>query len=129
MCKENKSQIIFVLGTNVSGANDVVKLIKELVEERNLNIEAIKCRNAGVLDEIFKKNPIGVVLMNEMRQYGPVGEVMSLGSFSTSISTHVNKKCKKKEIPLLKIKDGFRNGGSADQRKKITHWLQQQFLS
>jgi len=128
--KRDKNKVIFILGSNLSGVNDVVNLTKEFIEKNNLKVEVMKCRNAGLLDEIFKKYPIkGVILMNEMRQYGPCGEGMFLRSFSTGISTYVNNESVKRKIALLEIKDDFRDGGSVDQQKDVTDWLQQQFLS
>ena len=129
MCKKNKGKIIFILGSNISGANDVIELIEEFSKERNLNVKAMKCRDAGKLDEILRKNPSGVILMNEMRQYGPCGEGMCLRSFSTGISTFVNNESVKRKIALLEIKDDFRGGGSDGQKNNINDWLQQQFPS
>ncbi|MDD2225461.1 MAG: hypothetical protein PHP97_04875 [Candidatus Shapirobacteria bacterium] len=128
--KRDKNKVIFVLGSNLSCANDVVNLIKEFIEKNNLKIEVIKCRNAGLLDEIFKKYPIkGVILMNEMRQYDPFnGSGMFLSTFKTGIDKFVNEECKKRRIVLMEIKENFQNGGSIDQQKNIADWLQNNFL-
>lgn len=132
MCIRKRSRIVFVLGSRSSGANNVVNLIEEKIKDNDVKkIKVVMCRDAGLLDKIFKKYPIGgIILMNQMRQYDPFdGRGMFVGSFSTGISTYINEECKKNEIPLLEIRENFEDDGSADQQKNIIDWLQQQFIS